>query len=79
MSEIRYVVATPAYGRDYSTEEECRAAWESGSDFRIQDVEFHGYINKDDKPENFVMQLRFNKLQDICVIDDRPEASSHLD
>jgi hypothetical protein len=79
---VRYVVATPAYGRDYLTEEECRAAWEGGADFRIQDVEYSGYIDKSDKPEHFVMQLRFNKLHDICIIDYRPkdtETSPYLD
>jgi hypothetical protein len=71
-NQVSYVDATPAYGRDYKTEEECRAAWEKGLDFRIQDNFLHGYIGKGDKPAHFVMELRFDMQRGVCMIDDRP-------
>lgn len=67
---MRVVIATPAYGRDYGTEEECRAAWNGGSDFRIQDLFLHGtYIGKQEAEQyGFTMQLRFNNMKDICMV-----------
>lgn len=29
-----YITVTPAYGRDYKTQKEAKAAWEAGKDFK---------------------------------------------
>ena len=69
--QTRYISASPAYGRDYPPgeqgEEQVRADWERGKDFRIRGLN-SGYVNKDDKPAEVQLNIRYNKLQDICVI-----------
>ena len=65
---MEYISAVPAYGRDYKSQKEVRAAWNEGHDFLIQDMRHSGYINKDDKPAHVVLNIRFKKLQNICVI-----------
>jgi len=69
----RYVSAVPAYGRDYKPGEEgekdVRADWEAGKDFLTQDLVVHGYVNICDKPADVQLNIRYNKLQDICVIE----------
>jgi hypothetical protein len=65
----RFVSAIPAYGRDYTTEEACRADWEAGKDFLTQDIIVGDhYVNKDDKPDDWQLNLRYNNKQEICVI-----------
>ena len=66
---IIYHSAIPAYGRDYDHEEAVREDWENGRDFLLQDLHAHGYVNKDDKPAEVQLNIRYNKLQDICVIE----------
>lgn len=64
-----YVSAIPAYGRDYTTPEAVEADWAAGKDFQIQDLRYGApYMNKDDKPANWQLNIRFNKKRDICVI-----------
>lgn len=65
----RYVSAIPAYGRDYQTEADVRADWEAGKDFLTQDLIVHGYVNKDDLPGDVQLNIRYNRKQDICVIE----------
>jgi hypothetical protein len=69
---ITYISAIPAYGRDYPPGEEgdklVREDWENDKDFLIQDLIAHGYVNRGDKPPFVQLNIRYNKLQDICVI-----------
>ncbi len=69
----RYLSAIPAYGRDYPPgkkgEDLVREDWADHKDFLIQDVIEHGYINDQDKPPHIQLNIRYNKLQDVCVIE----------
>lgn len=65
---IKYVPASPAYGRDYKTEEEVRADWEAGKDFLNQSLVGGTYVNKDDLVNGETVNIRYNNLQDVCVI-----------
>jgi hypothetical protein len=69
----KYVSAIPAYGRDYPPGEEGEAAvredWAAHKDFLIQDLFFHGYVNDLDLPPYTQLNIRYNKLEDICVIE----------
>ena len=67
----RYVSAIPAaWDGDYATEEEVRQAWEDGKDFYTMDLVVHGYVSIRDKPDDVVLNIRFNKQMEVCVIPD---------
>lgn len=54
-----YVVAVPAYGRDYKSEAAVRRAWEAGNDFRC--LPQGEYINKQDADHYKVaVRVRYN-------------------
>ena len=64
----RYVSAVPAYGRDYKSAKAVKEDWADGKDFLIQDVQLSGYINKDDKPADIVLHIRYSRLTRVCEI-----------
>lgn len=57
-----YVSAVPAYGRDYKSAKAVREDWAAGKDFLIQD------INKDDKPADMVLNIRYKRLTQVCMV-----------
>jgi hypothetical protein len=65
-----YLTVIPAYGRDYTTAKQVKEAWKNGSDFRITSINHEGgtYINKADKPEDVVLNVRYKNLTRIVVI-----------
>jgi hypothetical protein len=65
-----YLTVVPAYGRDYKTAKQVKEAWASGSDFLIQSINHNGgmYINKADKPEDVIMNVRYCNLTKVVVI-----------
>lgn len=65
---MEYLSAIPAYGRDYKSKKAVMDDWNAGKDFLIQDMRHSGYINKDDKPVNVTLNIRYAKLMKICVI-----------
>ena len=65
---MEYVSAVPAYGRDYKSKKEVLVDWQAGKDFLIQDMFRSGYINKNDKPANLVLNVRYKRLTMVCVI-----------
>jgi hypothetical protein len=69
---MSYVSAVPAYGRDYKSQKEVKAAWEEGKDFRIQAMmmpEYDGqYVNKDNCPPGLTLNIRYKRLTQVCVI-----------
>ena len=65
---MMYLSAVPAYGRDYKSKREVLADWDAGKDFLIQDMRVSGYINKDDKPANVILNIRYKRLTQICVV-----------
>lgn len=68
MRPTRYLTAVPAYGRDYKNQAQVLADWTAGMDFLIQDFEASGYINKEDKPAEVVLNIRYSRLQKIMTI-----------
>lgn len=65
---MRYVTAVPAYGRDYKSKKAVMDDWNAGKDFLIQDIFVSGYINKDDKPADMTLNIRYKNLMNICVV-----------
>jgi hypothetical protein len=65
---MTYVSAVPAYGRDYKSKKAVMADWEAGKDFLTQGVGAGGYINKEDKPNNVTLNIRYDRLTKVCVI-----------
>lgn len=64
----QYLSVIPAYGRDYKSAKAVRDDWNTGKDFLIQDFQSSGYINKDDKPANTQLNIRYKNLTQTCVI-----------
>ena len=65
---VRYLSAIPAYGRDYKSKKEVLADWNAGKDFLVQDVVESGYISKNDKPADVVLNIRYKQLTMVCVV-----------
>jgi hypothetical protein len=62
-----WVVAVPAYGRDYRSAAQVREAWAAGKDFLIQPS--GQYINKEDADRYGVgVQLRYAKRTKVIII-----------
>lgn len=62
---------SPAYGRDYESEEDVLRDWENGKDFKLEGLH-SGHINKQDA-ENFgvpggEINIRYNKKQEVTVV-----------
>jgi hypothetical protein len=66
-----YMSAVPAYGRDYQTEDQVRADWDAGKDFRCMPGpgQRGGYIGKNDKPADMQLNIRYSNLTEVCVIE----------
>jgi len=60
----RYVVAWPAYGRDYTSKKAVLADWKAGKDFRTDE----GYVNINDKPANVTLEVRYKRLTMAMLI-----------
>lgn len=66
-----WVVAVPAYGRDYKTIKEVRDAWANERDFRI--MPSGQYINKSDADRyNVAVQIRYDRRTKVIII--KPQA-----
>lgn len=69
-----FINVEPAYGKDYKTQKEVKAAWEAGKDFIILDFTNPYYgkpINKEDAENAGTIQavnIRFAGQQKLCVI-----------
>lgn len=66
-----FLTLVPAYGRDYKSQKEVKADWESGKDFRINTYgpDDGRLINKEnDLPPGTTFNIRFKKLANICQI-----------
>lgn len=66
-----FLIALPAYGRDYTTREQVIQDWEAGKDFRLEMPGFAidgKYINKDDKPATSWLNIRYAKAAQFVVI-----------
>jgi hypothetical protein len=68
---MNYVAAAPAYGRDYQTEAQVRAAWAAGNDFRC--IGRSAYINKEDADRYGVLVgLMFDNGMQSVLIEPQP-------
>ena len=66
------MTVSPAYGRDFKSQKEVKAAWAEGKDFIIQDY-MHpncgAYINKQDADsDNISVMVRYSKMTKIVKV-----------
>jgi hypothetical protein len=68
MSKLTLV---PAYGRDYTSQDQVIADWNAGKDFLAQNYQQGGYINKEGAIEYGVAQvtIRYAKLRKLVVVE----------
>lgn len=62
----KWLEVYPAYGRDYKTQKEVKAAWAAGEDFRT----YAGpYVNKEDaKREGYKVLVRYANQAKVCGV-----------
>lgn len=67
---MSYITLQPAYGRDYKSAKEVKAAWEAGKDFMVASMFGGGgsYVNKEDAPPKTTFNIRYKRNTQICVI-----------
>jgi hypothetical protein len=70
---MKYMTLVPAYGRDYKTQAEVKAALDAGKDFQVSnmfDPNDGSYLNSEDMrtmaPIEF--HIRYKGLRNICVV-----------
>jgi len=77
--KYNYLTVIPAYGRDYLTAKEVRAAWEAGHDFLIQDISsaYDGkYVSSgDDLPKATLIRARYKRLTEVAIFAARVKAN----
>jgi hypothetical protein len=61
---------TPAYGEDYTSQAQVKAAWAAGKDFQIQTYgpDMGRYMNKADAKGLRTVLIRYAKLQKVMAI-----------
>ena len=64
------IVLSPAYGRDYKSAKEVKAALFSGKDFRIESIGPNAgrYCSLRDFPVGQVLNVRYRSLRQVLVI-----------
>ena len=73
-NQHEWIVAVPAYGKDYKTQAECLAAWRWNKDFFIVSIGpyMNRYMNRRDylkhRGPNSTVELRFNRRTELLVI-----------
>lgn len=65
----RYIEVVPAYDRDYTSKAAVQADWDSGKDFATQDLFVRGMLNCDDATDEMVVNVRYDKMTKVHVID----------
>lgn len=65
---MTYASAVPAYGRDYKSAKAVREDWDAGKDFLLADMVLSGYINKDDKPADMNLSIRYARQTKVCIV-----------
>lgn len=64
----RYLSAVPAYGRDYRSDEAVLLDWMDGKDFWVMDVQFSGYVNRDDLPADTILNIRYDRQTEVLPV-----------
>ena len=67
---MNIIVLSPAYGRDYKSAKEVKAALFSGKDFRIESIGPNAgrYCSLRDFPVGQVLNIRYRSLRQVLVI-----------
>lgn len=68
---MQYVTLVPAYGRDYKSAKEVKAAWAEGKDFQINDMSHPNdgsYVNINDDTTGLTFNVRYKRLTGVAVI-----------
>lgn len=66
-----YLTVIPAYGRDYKSQKEVKAAFAAGHDFMIQDMSHPNdgaYINKSDATKGMTLNIRYKQKTQVLPI-----------
>lgn len=62
-----WIVATPAYGRDYTTQAQVRADWAAGKDFQVQPT--GQYVNNEDaRNHNLKVEVKFARRTKTVIV-----------
>ena len=61
-----WLTLIPAYGRDYTTAKDARAAWDGGDDW--QDATSGRYVSKSELSPSTSCELRFNNHRGVTVV-----------
>uniref|UniRef100_A0A6M3KYX3 Uncharacterized protein n=2 Tax=viral metagenome TaxID=1070528 RepID=A0A6M3KYX3_9ZZZZ len=64
-------VVSPAYGRDYKSDEEAEKDWRKGKDFVHRTIIGHSgtYCSTRDFPKGTKVEIRYDKLQELTLIE----------
>lgn len=64
------MILIPAYGRDYKTEKEAKAAYLAGLDFKIADISspYDGRYASCNDFKGEQVKIRFNRLADFTFV-----------
>ena len=67
---MSYIIVIPAYGKDYKTQKEVKAAFDAGKDFEITDMFHRGgrYVNKRDLPAGHKLQVRYAAGRKVMML-----------
>jgi hypothetical protein len=65
---MAYFELTPAYGRDYKTAKEVKAAWEAGKDFEGDYQLGFKPVNREDIPKPSTVLLRYSRNTKVASI-----------
>lgn len=65
---MQFFELTPAYGRDYKSSKEVKAAWDAGNDF-VGDYQLgFRYVAKPDIPRPCTVILRYKKNMSVTTV-----------
>ncbi len=66
---MQYMTLIPAYGRDYKTAKDAKAAFEANKDFMVTSgIDDGRYINREQIEPGTTVNIRFKQLRNIAQV-----------
>lgn len=67
---MEYLECVPAYGADYTSQAQVKAAWKAHKDFQIVQYGPHygQYVNDADAQDHEKYMIRYAKLQKVLIL-----------
>lgn len=67
---MSFLECVPAYGADYTSQAQVKAAWNASKDFQIVEYGPHygQYVNKQDAQDDEKYMIRYAKLQKVIIL-----------